>query len=156
MEWPSGEATACKAVHTGSIPVSTSKRYPARLAQRESASLTRKRSLVQSQYRAPRSTQVTVVPSRPVLHQLPTRGIRPYAPPALSGRHHAGPEPRPTARHSHHAERAVSHSPQPARIYHEEMADDKKQTAPRGPNKAEPQTKAKPAPNATPGSNKKK
>ena len=25
MEWPSGEATACKAVHTGSIPVSTSK-----------------------------------------------------------------------------------------------------------------------------------
>ena len=23
--WPSGEATACKAVHTGSIPVSTSK-----------------------------------------------------------------------------------------------------------------------------------
>jgi hypothetical protein len=30
--------------------------YPARLAQRESASLTRKRSLVQSQYRAPQST----------------------------------------------------------------------------------------------------
>ncbi|CRK53020.1 hypothetical protein RHCRD62_50223 [Rhodococcus sp. RD6.2] len=54
MEWPSGEATACKAVHTGSIPVSTSKlNNPARLAQRESASLTRKRSLVQSQYRAP-------------------------------------------------------------------------------------------------------
>ncbi len=26
VEWPSGEATACKAVHTGSIPVSTSKR----------------------------------------------------------------------------------------------------------------------------------
>ena len=26
VEWPSGEATACKAVHTGSIPVSTS--YP--------------------------------------------------------------------------------------------------------------------------------
>ena len=51
VEWPSGEATACKAVHTGSIPVSTSR--PARLAQRESASLTRKRSLVQSQYRAP-------------------------------------------------------------------------------------------------------
>ena len=25
VEWPSGEATACKAVHTGSIPVSTSK-----------------------------------------------------------------------------------------------------------------------------------
>ena len=24
MEWPSGEATACKAVHTGSNPVSTS------------------------------------------------------------------------------------------------------------------------------------
>ena len=54
MEWPSGEATACKAVHTGSIPVSTSESdFPARLAQRESASLTRKRSLVQSQYRAP-------------------------------------------------------------------------------------------------------
>lgn len=56
VEWPSGEATACKAVHTGSIPVSTSKVRPARLAQRESASLTRKRSLVQSQYRAPRFT----------------------------------------------------------------------------------------------------
>lgn len=56
VEWPSGEATACKAVHTGSIPVSTSKMGPARLAQRESASLTRKRSLVQSQYRAPRFT----------------------------------------------------------------------------------------------------
>jgi hypothetical protein len=56
VEWPSGEATACKAVHTGSIPVSTSKKDPARLAQRESASLTRKRSLVQSQYRAPSST----------------------------------------------------------------------------------------------------
>lgn len=27
MEWPSGEATACKAVHTGSIPVSTSKLF---------------------------------------------------------------------------------------------------------------------------------
>ena len=55
VEWPSGEATACKAVHTGSIPVSTSKEYfqPARLAQRESASLTRKRSLVQTQYRPP-------------------------------------------------------------------------------------------------------
>src|SRR6476619_5027072 len=53
VEWPSGEATACKAVHTGSIPVSTSENDPARLAQRESASLTRKRSLVQSQYRAP-------------------------------------------------------------------------------------------------------
>ena len=26
VEWPSGEATACKAVHTGSIPVSTSKK----------------------------------------------------------------------------------------------------------------------------------
>jgi hypothetical protein len=58
VEWPSGEATACKAVHTGSIPVSTSKMGPARLAQRESASLTRKRSLVQSQYRAPVSLQV--------------------------------------------------------------------------------------------------
>ena len=60
MEWPSGEATACKAVYTGSIPVSTSAEIPyrfrcnARLAQRESASLTRKRSLVQSQYRARR------------------------------------------------------------------------------------------------------
>ena len=53
VEWPSGEATACKAVHTGSIPVSTSEYVSARLAQRESASLTRKRSLVQSQYRAP-------------------------------------------------------------------------------------------------------
>jgi hypothetical protein len=51
--WPSGEATACKAVHTGSIPVAASKEAElARLAQRESASLTRKRSLVQSQYRA--------------------------------------------------------------------------------------------------------
>ena len=29
VEWPSGEATACKAVHTGSIPVSTSKRIRA-------------------------------------------------------------------------------------------------------------------------------
>ena len=56
VEWPSGEATACKAVHTGSIPVSTSNGNPARLAQRESASLTRKRSLVQSQYRAPAIT----------------------------------------------------------------------------------------------------
>ena len=28
VEWPSGEATACKAVHTGSIPVSTSKDVP--------------------------------------------------------------------------------------------------------------------------------
>lgn len=27
VEWPSGEATACKAVHTGSIPVSTSKSF---------------------------------------------------------------------------------------------------------------------------------
>jgi hypothetical protein len=59
VEWPSGEATACKAVHTGSIPVSTSRFIsPARLAQRESASLTRKRSLVQSQYRAPRLAQM--------------------------------------------------------------------------------------------------
>ena len=59
MEWPSGEATVCKTVHTGSIPVSTSQNrftgFLARLAQRESASLTRKRSLVQSQYRAPES-----------------------------------------------------------------------------------------------------
>ena len=30
VEWPSGEATACKAVHTGSIPVSTSKVRPRR------------------------------------------------------------------------------------------------------------------------------
>ena len=56
--WPSGEATACKAVHTGSIPVATSRatklNSPARLAQWESASLTRKRSQVQSLYRAPR------------------------------------------------------------------------------------------------------
>ena len=58
VEWPSGEATACKAVHTGSIPVSTSDFVPARLAQRESASLTRKRSLVQSQYRAPALPQL--------------------------------------------------------------------------------------------------
>lgn len=28
VEWPSGEATACKAVHTGSIPVSTSEICP--------------------------------------------------------------------------------------------------------------------------------
>ena len=28
VEWPSGEATACKAVHTGSIPVSTSEVRP--------------------------------------------------------------------------------------------------------------------------------
>jgi hypothetical protein len=35
------------------------------------------------------------------------------------------------------------------------MAEDKK-TDPRGPNKAEPKTKAKPAQNAVPGSNKKK
>ena len=27
VEWPSGEATACKAVHTGSIPVSASQLY---------------------------------------------------------------------------------------------------------------------------------
>ena len=58
VEWPSGEATACKAVHTGSIPVSTSRFVsPARLAL-ESASLTRKRSLVQSQYRAPQFEQL--------------------------------------------------------------------------------------------------
>ena len=30
VEWPSGEATACKAVHTGSIPVSTSKFFCSR------------------------------------------------------------------------------------------------------------------------------
>jgi hypothetical protein len=40
-------------LETVSIPVSSSKFFDrARLAQRESASLTRKRSLVQSQYRA--------------------------------------------------------------------------------------------------------
>lgn len=62
VEWPSGEATACKAVHTGSIPVSTSRFHPlARLAQRESTSLTRKRSLVQSQYRAPVFAQFRLV-----------------------------------------------------------------------------------------------
>ena len=65
VEWPSGEATACKAVHTGSIPVSTSEIcFPARLAQRESASLTRKRSLVQSQYRAPCCTCASFGKSR--------------------------------------------------------------------------------------------
>ena len=48
--WPRGEATACKAVYTGSNPVPTSL---GRLAQRERASLTRKRSLVRSQYRPP-------------------------------------------------------------------------------------------------------
>ena len=70
VEWPSGEATACKAVHTGSIPVSTSK--PARLAQRESASLTRKRSLVQSQYRAPQSFRV----KRRFIRRNPAAGTR--------------------------------------------------------------------------------
>ena len=30
VEWPSGEATACKAVHTGSIPVSTSSMFDPR------------------------------------------------------------------------------------------------------------------------------
>src|SRR3954447_21834092 len=63
VEWPRGEATACKAVYTGSNPVSTSlHRRPdptgtdrGRLAQWESTSLTRKGSLVQSQYRPPRS-----------------------------------------------------------------------------------------------------
>src|ERR1044071_2809957 len=53
VEWPRGEATACKAVYTGSNPVSTSARVRGRLAQRERASLTRKRSLVRSQYRPP-------------------------------------------------------------------------------------------------------
>ncbi|MCW2890123.1 MAG: hypothetical protein JWL58_6985, partial [Streptosporangiaceae bacterium] len=28
VEWPRGEATACKAVYTGSNPVSTSSRFP--------------------------------------------------------------------------------------------------------------------------------
>ncbi len=32
VEWPSGEATACKAVHTGSIPVSTSKFNPSAIS----------------------------------------------------------------------------------------------------------------------------
>jgi hypothetical protein len=41
------------------------------------------------------------------------------------------------------------------RSYHGDMAGAKKND-PRGPNKAEPQTKAKPAPSAVPGSNKKK
>jgi hypothetical protein len=40
-------------------------------------------------------------------------------------------------------------------LYCRDMAGEKKND-PRGPNKAEPQTKAKPAPNATPGSHKKK
>src|SRR6476661_225746 len=40
------------------FPSPPPRRTPARLAQRESASLTRKRSLVQSQYRAPVFTQV--------------------------------------------------------------------------------------------------
>ena len=39
--------------------------------------------------------------------------------------------------------------------YYGDMAEEKK-TDPRGPNKAEPQTKAKPAQSAVPGSNKKK
>lgn len=73
VEWPSGEATACKAVHTGSIPVSTSKVRPARLAQRESASLTRKRSLVQSQYRAPSFLQVRASFLATGLGSCPTR-----------------------------------------------------------------------------------
>ena len=77
VEWPSGEATACKAVHTGSIPVSTSKWIQARLAQRESASLTRKRSLVQSQYRAPEVCSVQTVFSticpEACAHKMPNR-----------------------------------------------------------------------------------
>ena len=32
VEWPSGEATACKAVHTGSIPVSTSNFDPSAIS----------------------------------------------------------------------------------------------------------------------------
>src|SRR5699024_9062167 len=51
--WPRGEATACKAVYTGSNPVPTSvgpaRRRHGRFAQRERASLTRQRSLVRSQ-----------------------------------------------------------------------------------------------------------
>jgi hypothetical protein len=79
VEWPSGEATACKAVHTGSIPVSTSVSLTrARLAQRESASLTRKRSLVQSQYRAPLFTEVNAcfsVQPTPAQHSCCRRPI---------------------------------------------------------------------------------
>ena len=44
VEWPRGEATACKAVYTGSNPVSTSRsqlRSGGRLAQWESTTLTR-------------------------------------------------------------------------------------------------------------------
>ena len=52
VEWPRGEATACKAVYTGSNPVSTSEELDGaaaaarkaphgRLAQRESTTLTR-------------------------------------------------------------------------------------------------------------------
>ena len=43
VEWPRGEATACKAVYTGSNPVSTSRTslVVGRLAQWESATLTR-------------------------------------------------------------------------------------------------------------------
>jgi hypothetical protein len=50
------KTTSYVEVWTASIPVCTSP--IARLAQRESASLTRKRSLVQSQYRAPESMQI--------------------------------------------------------------------------------------------------
>jgi hypothetical protein len=85
VEWPSGEATACKAVHTGSIPVSTSVSLTrARLAQRESASLTRKRSLVQSQYRAPLFTQVSTcfsVQPTPAQHSCCRRPIPRWASP---------------------------------------------------------------------------
>jgi hypothetical protein len=76
VEWPSGEATACKAVHTGSIPVSTSKKYPARLAQRESASLTRKRSLVQSQYRAPHFAEQFDAPAKFTLYSTAEPGMK--------------------------------------------------------------------------------
>jgi hypothetical protein len=80
VEWPSGEATACKAVHTGSIPVSTSRFVsPARLAQRESASLTRKRSLVQSQYRAPQFAQFKAglwVPLSPAMQHACNKALK--------------------------------------------------------------------------------
>jgi hypothetical protein len=42
-----------------------------------------------------------------------------------------------------------------AALYYRDMAEGKK-IDPRGPNKAEPKTKARPAPNAVPGSKKKK
>jgi hypothetical protein len=67
VEWPRGEATACKAVYTGSNPVSTSHdAMYGRLAQWESTSLTRKGSLVQSQYRPPRRARSETVSRRDI------------------------------------------------------------------------------------------